>query len=65
MQRNAWEVAAGRAAERGRRTRDWRPGRAGAANGAEPPSLRRRDDLVTRLHAKVDFSGGKDSPSVR
>jgi hypothetical protein len=29
------------------------------------PRAAKRDDLVTRLHAKEDVSGGKDSPSVR
>jgi hypothetical protein len=54
LQRNAWEVAAGRAAERGRRARHWRPGRAGAANGAQPPSLRRKAARPSDASARRD-----------
>ena len=53
------EPAEGAQGARAQPTERSRLPRAASAEGTE------RDDLVTRLHAKRDVSGGEDSPSVR
>jgi len=55
----------------GRRSEGDEPAEGAQGARAQPtersrlPRAAKRDDLVTRLHAKVDVSGGEDSPSVR
>jgi hypothetical protein len=53
------EPAEGAQGARAQPTERSRLPRAASAEGTE------RDDLVTRLHAKRDVSGGEDPPSVR
>jgi hypothetical protein len=53
------EPAKGAQGARAQPTERSRLPRAASAEGTE------RDDLVMRLHAKRDVSGGKDFPSVR
>jgi len=55
----------------GRRSEGDEPAEGAQGARAQPtersrlPRAAKRDDLVTRLHAKRDVSGGEDSPSVR
>ena len=53
------EPATGALSARVQPTERSRLRRAASAEGIE------RDDLVMRLHAKLDISGGEDSPNVR